>query len=114
MLDANDEILKHGNNDPGVGYIDKPNVKSQGDLLNARKKELRAEFQEMEKKQGTHVIGMDRLNFREECLIREGYKEPDNRLTAWKIAEKRRKEDIEYNMNTFGKQSLGVHGQDLP
>lgn len=53
---------------------------------------------------------MDRLHMREECLMREGYKDPESRLTAWKIAEKRRKEDTEYNMNTFGKQSLGVHG----
>lgn len=50
LLENNDEILKSGANDPGVGWQDKPNVKSQSDLLNARRKEQHSEFKKMEQK----------------------------------------------------------------
>ena len=42
-----------------------------------------------------------------------GYKNED-RPTQKQIAESRKKEMVDYNMKTFGKLAIGVHGKELP
>ena len=41
------------------------------------------------------------------------YKDSDGK-TKRQINEDRKKEMLEYNMKTFGKVSIGVHGKELP
>ena len=45
--------------------------------------------------------------------MRIGHKEHDG-LTYKKIVEERKKKEVEYNMNTFGNVSIGIHGKELP
>jgi hypothetical protein len=65
--------IKSPSKDPGVGYNAFPEVNSFTTLLESRKKEQVEEFGKMEVRQGQYKIGMDRLNEREDCLIRQGY-----------------------------------------
>ena len=56
---------------------------------------------------------MKRLKEREDCFLRVAYKEEEGK-TKRALAEDRRKDMLEYNMHTFGKVSIGVHGKELP
>ena len=56
---------------------------------------------------------MQRLKERENCFLRIAYKDTDSK-TKRQIEEERRKEMLDYNMKTFGRVSIGVHGKDLP
>lgn len=56
---------------------------------------------------------MLRLKEREDCFLRLNFKEEDGR-TKWLLEEERKREMLEYNMKTFGKVSIGVHGKELP
>jgi hypothetical protein len=56
---------------------------------------------------------MQRLKEREDCYLRIAFKENDGK-TKRVIAEERRKDMLEYNMHTFGKVTIGVHGKELP
>jgi len=56
---------------------------------------------------------MHRLKEREDCYLRINYKDVDGK-TKKQLDEDRRKEMLEYNMRTFGKVSIGVHGKELP
>ena len=57
-------------------------------------------------------LGMERLEERETCRIRE------NNVSKWftfkKLMKQRKRSAIEHNMNTFGEQWLGIHGHELP
>lgn len=48
------------------------------------------EFKKMEMKQGQHVIGLERLHEREDCLLRQAYKDSELRPTYAKITDKRK------------------------
>lgn len=56
---------------------------------------------------------MQRFKEREDCYLRIAYKEVDG-MTKRQVEEERKKEMIDYNMKTFGKVSIGVHGKELP
>ena len=56
---------------------------------------------------------MQRLKEREDCYLRIAFKEKEGK-TKRVIAEERRKDMLDYNMHTFGKVSIGVHGKELP
>lgn len=56
---------------------------------------------------------MLRLKEREDCFLRLNFKEEDGR-TKRLLEEERKREMLEYNMKTFGKVSIGVHGKELP
>lgn len=56
---------------------------------------------------------MERLYEREEELFADGFLK-ENRKTYNQIKEKRRNESLEYNLKTFSKQTIGVHGHELP
>jgi hypothetical protein len=45
--------------------------------------------------------------------LRITYKEVDGKTKRF-IEEERKKEMLDYNMKTFGKVSIGVHGKELP
>lgn len=50
---------------------------------------------------------------REDCYLRISYKEVDGKTKRF-IEEERRKEMLDYNLKTFGRVSIGVHGKELP
>lgn len=56
---------------------------------------------------------MQRLKEREDCFLRINFKEEDGK-TLRQLEEERKKEMLDYNMRTFGKVSIGVHGKELP
>jgi len=56
---------------------------------------------------------MQRLYERETCFLRLAYKETDGK-TKKKLQEERKKEHLDYNMKTFGRVAIGVHGKELP
>ena len=60
-----------------------------------------------------HKDEVARLNEREDEIFSKMYSNED-RKTFTKIKEQRRKETNEYNIKTFSKQTIGVHGHELP
>lgn len=56
---------------------------------------------------------MNRLKEREEAQMRLAYKETDGK-TKKAIEEQRKKEMHESNVKLFGRQTIGVHGCELP
>ena len=56
---------------------------------------------------------MNRLHDRENCFFRKQYKQEESR-TKKTLDEERKKEMLEYNVKTFGKVAIGVHGKELP
>ena len=60
-----------------------------------------------------HKDGLQRLKEREDCFLRINFKEEEGR-TLRQLEGERRKEMLDYNMKTFGKVSIGVHGKELP
>ena len=63
--------------------------------------------------QKKHKSDIERLNEREDEIFANLYS-TEERKTYTKIKEKHRKEANDYNIKTFSKQTLGVHGHDLP
>lgn len=91
----------------------KPPIASKSELNLKRRQENFEEFKKTEALQGTHKDGMQRLKEREDCFLRVAYKDVDGK-TKRQIEEERKKEMLDYNMKTFGKVSIGVHGKELP
>jgi hypothetical protein len=56
---------------------------------------------------------MQRLKERENCFLRIAYNDVDGK-TKRQLQEDRKKDMLAYNMETFGKVSIGVHGKELP
>lgn len=105
--------IKDSSKDPTLAYVDSPAVKTKMDLEQRRREENFQEFRKTEEKQGNHKDGMQRLKEREDCFLRVAYKEHDGK-TKRALQDARRKEMLDYNMHTFGKVSIGVHGKELP
>ena len=105
--------LKDGSKDPSLAYLEQPTIASKSELNLKRRKENFEEFKKTEALQGHHKDGMQRLKEREDCFLRLNFKEDDGR-TKRQLEEERKKEMLDYNMKTFGKVSIGVHGKELP
>jgi phage terminase small subunit len=45
--------------------------------------------------------------------LRINYKDTDG-FTKRKLEEERKKDMLDYNLNTFGRAAIGVHGMELP
>ena len=73
------------------------------------------ELKKMEKNFDTHINGQERIENRENCILRltfKGLETESKNLRS--IKEKRVREMIDDMTNKFGDQVLGVHGQELP
>lgn len=106
-VDINPEKLP----DPSLKYVDKTNV----DFETRRKAAMLSELKKMEKNFDTHINGQERIENRENCILRltfKGLETESKNLRS--IKEKRVKEMIDDMTNKFGDQVLGVHGQELP
>jgi len=106
--------IKDGSKDPGLGFTKNPKIKTQKELQEERKRQIFEDFKKTEAKQGNHIDAMQRLKEREDCHLRQAYKQEGHRKTQKQIEEQRKKEMLDYNMKTFGKVAIGVHGKELP
>ena len=56
---------------------------------------------------------MQRLYERETCFLRINHKDVEG-YTKRKLDHERKQDMLDYNMSTFGKVAIGVHGMELP
>lgn len=97
--------IKLSDKDPSLNYVYNPEFKTGKDLKHKYKKENMEQFLKLNNKH--YMDDVERLNMREDEIIADGYF-TDDRKTLRKIKEMRRKETVEYNMNTFSKQTIGI------
>jgi len=98
-------------NPPSLEYIYNPKHKTKKEISDDYHKENYSESKKLAIKK--HKSDIERLNEREDEIFANLYSTED-RKTYTKIKEKHRKEANDYNIKTFSKQTLGVHGHDLP
>ena len=98
-------------NPPSLEYIYNPKHKTKKEIDDDYHKENYSESKKLASKK--HKTDIERLNEREDEIFANLYSTED-RKTYTKIKEKHRKEANDYNIKTFSKQTLGVHGHDLP
>jgi len=110
-LFSKENDIKIVDKDPSLKYIDNPEHKTKKDIDKLRSKENFEQFNILMNRR--HLNDVERLNLREDEIIADGYF-TDDRKTKTKLKAKNKKETIEYNMNTFSKQTIGVHGHELP
>ena len=96
---------------PSLEYIYNPKHKTKGEIEEDFHKENFSESKKLSLKK--HKSDVERLNEREDEIFANLYS-TEERKTYTKIKEKSRKDANEYNIKTFSKQTLGVHGHDLP
>ena len=98
-------------NPPSLEYIYNPKHKTKKEVEDDYHKENFSESKKLATKK--HKSDIERLNEREDEIFANLYS-TEERKTYTKIKEKIRKEANDYNIKTFSKQTLGVHGHDLP
>jgi len=103
--------IKIVDKDPSLKYVHNPEFKTAKDLKEKYRQENMDQFNKLNNQH--FMSDVERLNLREDEIIADGYF-TDDRQTLRKIKEKRRNETVEYNMKTFSKQTIGVHGHELP
>ena len=96
---------------PSLEYIYNPKHKTKGEIDEDFHKENFSESKKLSLI--NQKSDVERLNEREDEIFANLYS-TEERKTYSKIKEKSRKEANEYNIKTFSKQTLGVHGHDLP
>ena len=98
-------------NPPSLEYIYNPKHKTKKEIDDDYHKENFSESKKLANKK--HKTDVERLNEREDEIFANLYS-TEERKTYTKIKEKQKKEANDYNIKTFSKQTLGVHGHDLP
>ena len=96
---------------PSLEYVYNPKHKTKGEIDEDFHKENHTISKQLSLKK--HKSDVERLNEREDEIFANLYS-TEKRKTYTKIREKNRKEANDYNIKTFSKQTLGVHGHDLP
>ena len=96
---------------PSLEYIYNPKHKTKEEIDNDFHKENYTESKKLSLKK--HKTGVERLNEREDEIFANLYSN-EERKTYTKIKEQKKKEANEFNIKTFSKQTIGVHGHDLP
>ena len=110
----NPEVTDNRNNTkkpPSLEYVYNPNHKTKKEIDDDFHKENYEESKKLSTKK--HKSDIERLNEREDEIFANLYSTED-RKTYTKIKEKQKKEANEFNIKTFSKQTIGVHGHDLP
>lgn len=109
MTDRTD--IKVVDKDPSLTYVYNPDIRTKGDIQERMKKEN----YELSKKilSRKHMNEIERLKFREDEIFDMAYYAGD-RKTYSKLKEERKKNNVDYNMKVFSKQTIGVHGHELP
>ena len=99
------------NKHPGLEYIYSPEHKTTKDLNEAYRRENLEESKKLSNV--NHKTAIERLNDRENEIFYKIYSEKEGQ-TYTKIKEQKKKETNEFNLKVFSKQTIGVHGHDLP
>lgn len=103
--------IKIVDKDPSLKYVYDPEIKTKGDLYErTRKDNFELSKKILSKK---HMNEIERLKYREDEIFDMGYYAGE-RKTYSKIKDERKKENVDYNMKVFSKQTIGVHGHELP
>jgi hypothetical protein len=71
------------------------------------------ELKELDPKVGNLLNMEQRMNERENCMLRKSYNPVQGKVLG-DITQKRRKEMVEEMVSKFGEQVIGIHGQELP
>ena len=113
-LKENEEEIdvKRKNKEISLNYVESPMYKTRADL----KKENRKEIMEQLNKSinPNHKDEIMRLKEREDEIFALMYNNNEDRTSLTKLKEQRKKEKINYNLNTFSRETIGVHGHELP
>ena len=110
-LEPIESEIKDTKHDPTLEYVYNPKHKTQKDLIDELKRENLEEGKKLMNVNFKNEV--ERLNEREDEIFAKMYSNED-RKTFTKIKEQRRKETNDYNIKTFSKQTIGVHGHELP
>jgi hypothetical protein len=103
--------IKSSRNDPTLAYVYDPIHKTQKDIKEMYLREKQDVQSKLTSK--VHKDDVDRLNEREDEVFAKLYSDQD-RFCLTKLKEKRRKENFDYNLHTFSRKHIGVHGHELP
>ena len=98
-------------NPPSLKYIYNPKHKTKGEIDEDFHKENFLISKKLSSNK--HKTDIERLNEREDEIFANLYSN-EERKTYKKIKEKNKREANEYNIKMFSKQTLGVHGHELP
>lgn len=99
--------------DPTLRYIEKPKINSKTLLELQRKAEALAQLKQFENNMGVHKDVKSRIDDRENCNLRLGYKEHPGK-TRGVIVNERKQVVIENLTRKYGNVTIGIHGQELP
>lgn len=113
-LKENEEDIdvKRRNKEISLNYIESPMYKTGADLKNENRKEI---MQQLNKSiNPNHKDEIMRLKEREDEIFALMYNNNEERISLTKLKEQRRKEKINYNLKTFSRRTIGVHGHELP
>jgi hypothetical protein len=97
--------------DPTLAYVYDPPFRTKSDL----REKLHRENLEQQRilNSRVHIDEVARLNEREDEVFALLYSDQD-RFCLTKLKNQRKKENLEYNLNTFSRKTIGVHGHELP
>ncbi len=113
LLPESTDNRNNTKNPPSLKYVYNPIHKTKGDIDNEFHKENLEELKKIS--ENKHKTDVERLDLREDEIFSNLYGEENiNRKTFTKVKEQRKKETNDYNMKMFSKQTLGVHGHELP
>ena len=99
---------------PGLAYVQNPKIAAQAQLKEQRREQMLQDLKKNEVNFATHQDAQARINAREDCNLRKLAVLPPSKTTLRDIKDKRRGEMIMENVNKFGEQTIGIHGQELP
>ena len=96
---------------PSLEYVYNPKHKTAKDIKDEIFRENKEKIEQ--RKNLDFKDEVERLNEREDEIFTNLYSN-DPRYTYNILKEKRKKENLDYNLKTFSKQTIGVHGHELP
>jgi len=96
---------------PSLEYVYSPKHKTAKEIKEEINRENKEKIEKM--KNNEYKDEIQRLNEREDEVFAQLYSN-DPRYTYNVLKEKRKKENLDYNLKTFSKQTIGVHGHELP
>jgi len=100
------------NKEISLDYVKRPKYKTRADLKKENRKEIMKQLNKSNNP--NHKDEASRLKEREDEIFSILYKNNEDRMSLTKLKEKRKNDKIEYNLKTFSKQTIGVHGHELP
>ena len=112
LLDTITDV-KVTDKDPSLKYVENPKVPTKTLLDNQRKEEIISKLKLLNGNMGNFKDMKGRLEERENCLLRLGYKEVMGK-TKGQVEDERKKDIIDNLTSKYGDVTVGIHGQELP